>query len=97
MRTYRIRVNQGGPDQGPLMRAMLGIVSVLAVVASAFLGLFVFLAVLGFVAVAGAVMAVRVWFFKRRMEKMMREAGQTEPDYIDAEYSEIRSKENDHE
>ncbi len=95
MRTYRIRVNQGGPDQGPLMRAMLGIVSVLAVVASAFLGLFIFLAVLGFVAVAGAVMAVRVWFFKRRMEKMMREAGQTEPDYIDAEYSEIRSKEED--
>ena len=95
MRTYRIRVNQGGPDQGPLMRAMLGVVSVLAVVASAFLGLFIFLAVLGFVAVAGAVVAVRVWFFKRHMKKMMSEAGETEPDYIDAEYREIRSEEDD--
>jgi len=98
MPIYRIQVDHGTPErQGILTRIAVGVLSVLALIVSAFLGAVIFLAVLGFVAVAGTVLAVRVWLLKRRIEKTMSEgapADRRPKDYIDVEYHEVDSEED---
>ncbi len=89
--TYR---SNNGPQEGQpniLVRFAAGLISVLVLIASAFLGLFIFLAVLGVVAVAGMVMAARLWLFKRRVETALKWGASQYPGdrgYIDAEYEE---------
>ena len=90
---YSYRSSQG-PQGGPpnlLVRIAAGVISALVLIASAFLGLFIFLAVLGIVAVVGTVMAVRFWLFKRRVETALKWGASQDPrdrGYIDAEYEE---------
>lgn len=75
----RIRIQITGPGQGPgrppglLARILLSIVAVAALVVAAFLGAFFFLAALGFFLVASVVLAVRIWWARRQMEKAMRD------------------------
>ena len=89
--TYRRNYGPQGNRPNLLVRLAAGLVSVLALVASAFLGLFIFLAVLGILAVAGTVVAVRFWLFRRRVEAALeKEAASDVHDrgYIDADYEE---------
>ena len=90
---YTYRTNYGRPNGPPnlLVRIAAGVISALVLIASAFLGLFIFLAVLGIVAVAGTVMAVRFWLFKRRVEAALKWGASQDPrnkGYIDAEHGE---------
>ena len=90
---YTYRTNYGRPNGPPnlFVRIAAGVISGLVLIASAFLGLFIFLAVLGIMAVAGAVMAVRIWLFKRRVETALKWGASQDPrdrGYIDAEYEE---------
>lgn len=96
MPLYRIQVDHEEPErQGILTRIAVGVLSLLALIVSAFLGAVIFLAVLGFMAVAGAVLAVRIWLFKRRVDKSMSEGAPADSrpkDYIDVEYREVESE-----
>ncbi len=80
-----------GPQEGQpnlLVRIAAGLISALVLIASAFLGLFIFPAVLGIVVIAGTVMAVRLWLFKRRVETALKWGATQYPrerGYIDAE------------
>ncbi|HMP73544.1 MAG TPA: hypothetical protein PKE55_09815 [Kiritimatiellia bacterium] len=89
--TYR---SSNGPEGDPpnlLARILAGAISVLVLVASAFLGVFIFLAVLGMLAVAGVVMAVRLWLYRRRVDAALKWGASQrtrKSDYIEAEYHE---------
>ncbi len=87
--TYR--QGPSGPPPNLLARIVTGVAAGVLLVASTFLGLFIFVAVLGVLAVAGAVVAVRLWFFRRRVEAAVRQAEappEAKPDYIDVEFEE---------
>lgn len=89
--SYRSSQEPQGGQPNLLVRIAAGIVSALVLIASAFLGLFIFLAVLGIVAVAGTIMAVRFWLFRRRIETALKWGASQNPrdkGYIDAEYEE---------
>ena len=93
MRIVHIHRSRYSPQGGmnPLVRLAAGVVSALVLLASAFLGFFIFLAVLGVLAVAATVMAFRLWLFRRRVEAALRRGASQDPrdkGYIDAEYEE---------
>lgn len=88
---YSVRMTEGPPVRppNPFVRAIGTILSILTLAAAAFLGFFVFLAVLGVVLIGGAIFAVRVWLLKRHIEKAMTNGADRpphEPDYIEAEF-----------
>lgn len=72
----RIRIQITGPGAAPggggrpgiLARILLTILAVCALVVAAFLGAFFFLAALGLVFIASVVMAIRIWWARRRLQ-----------------------------
>jgi hypothetical protein len=75
------RPGSNGPP-GLLARIFLTIMAVLLLAAAAFLGAIFFLAALGVFVAASTVLAVRIWWAKRQLEKAMGAggpAGQGEP------------------
>lgn len=92
--TYHYRINYGLPGKRPnvLLRILGTVVSLLALALAAFLGFFVFLAVLGVVAIGGAIIAVRLAWLRRQWSKMEESTTTRGPagadDYIDAEFTE---------
>ncbi len=88
---YSTRYGLRGAQPNLLVRIAAGVGSALVLIASAFLGLFIFLAVLGLLAFGGAVMAVRVWIFRRRVAAALRWGATQDPRTrraIDTEYEE---------
>lgn len=86
--TYRSSSTPQSSPPNLLMRVAAGVVSVLILAASAFLGLFIFAAVLGILAIAGTVLAARLWLYKRRVEAALKWGASQNPrkaDYIDVE------------
>lgn len=75
----RVRIQITGPGQGSgrppglLARILVSIVAVAGLVVAAFLGAFFFLAALGFFLVAFVILAVRIWWARRQLEKAMRD------------------------
>lgn len=75
-----IRIQLTGPGTGPggnggpglVARILLSIGAVIMLVSAAFLGAIFFLAALGFFVVAMLVLAVRIWWARRQLEKAMR-------------------------
>lgn len=89
--TYRSSQGPQGDQPNILVRLAIGVLSVVALIASALFGLFIFLTALGVVAVAGAVLAVRFWLFRRKVEAALKHGAAQDTqdrDYIDAEYEE---------
>jgi hypothetical protein len=87
--TSRRAPHAGRPNL--LVRMIAGAVSVVVLVVSAFLGLFIFLAVFGIMAVAGVILAVWFWLFRRRVETAMKWDKSTDSKdkgYIDVDYEE---------
>lgn len=81
MQHYRIQIGGtgsggpgGGPGNGPgvVARILFAIVAVLMLVAAAFLGAIFFLAALGVFVVGSLMLAVRIWWAKRQIEKAMK-------------------------
>ncbi|HRP35792.1 MAG TPA: hypothetical protein PLI48_07920 [Gammaproteobacteria bacterium] len=76
----QIRIQLTGPGAGPgghggpglVARILLSIGAVIMLVSAAFLGAIVFLAALGFFVVAMLVLAVRIWWARRQLEKALR-------------------------
>jgi predicted lipid-binding transport protein (Tim44 family) len=64
MPVYRI----GGPPANPFARLLAGLVGVLAVVGAAFFGLFLFAAAIAVGLIAWGVIALRVWWIRRRLK-----------------------------
>lgn len=85
MAMQQIRIQLGGSGSGPgpgggpgiLARLVFAVLAVIMLVAAAFLGAIVFLAALGLFVVGSLVLAARIWWAKRQIEKAMRrgEAG----------------------
>lgn len=81
MQQIRIQIGgtgSGGPGRGPgggrgiVARILLTIAAVLMLAAAAFLGAIFFLAALGVFVVGSLLLAVRVWWAKRQIEKAMK-------------------------
>lgn len=89
---YSYRTSEGAPVRppNPFMRAVATLLSILTLAAAAFLGLFVFLAVLGVALVGGTILLVRVWLLKRQIEKAMPQGSarpSDDPETIEAEFT----------
>jgi len=104
MQQYRIQIGGPGPGspRGIVARILFSIVAVAALVAAAFLGAVFFLAALGFFLVGTAVLAARIWWAKRQIEKAIRqgkadagpgEASRRREDVIEGEYSVVAERE----
>lgn len=74
MQRIRIQITGPGADPGGggrpgiFARILVTILAVCALVVAAFLGAFFFLAALGLVFIASVVMAIRIWWAKRRLQ-----------------------------
>ena len=67
--TYR-----GMPAGNPIANALVVIVGALAIGVSIVLGFFAFVVLAGIVLVLGSIIAIRVWWFSRRLRKQAGEA-----------------------
>lgn len=73
-----------------LLAQVLGvIVGVAVLVVSVVLGAFAIAALVGLVLILALVFIIRVWWFRRQMEKMAREQGDLEADYTIVRRSKI--------
>jgi hypothetical protein len=87
MQRVRIQITGPGSGQGPgsngppglIARILVTLVAVVTLAAAAFLGAIFFLAALGVFVAGATVLAVRVWWAKRQIEKAMRAGGQAGP------------------
>jgi flagellar basal body-associated protein FliL len=91
--TYTYSSRQGTPGRPPniIGRIIAGVLSLLALVASAFLGIFIFIAVVGVLLIAGIAVTIRMWLFRRKVEAAFKQRAQQnpqKPDYIDVEFEE---------
>jgi len=111
MQQYRIQIGGPGPGspRGIVARILFSIAAVAALVAAAFLGAVFFLAALGFFLVGTVVLAARIWWAKRQIEKAIRQgkagsgpgpraagpgsASQRREDVIEGEYSVVAERE----
>jgi len=101
MQQFRILI--GGPGSGPgrnggpgiLVRILLSIAAVIMLAAAAFLGAIFFLAALGMFVIGSLVLAARIWWARRRIEKAMSQGKPPQrdspvrgghPDVIEGEY-----------
>lgn len=75
----------GGPGaRGPgglLGRIFAFVTGLVVLIASLFVGAVFIAALVGFALIVGAVLALRVWWIRRQMEKQMRETGDLEAEY----------------
>jgi predicted lipid-binding transport protein (Tim44 family) len=80
----QFRIQIGGPGGGPgqnrgpggvVARVLWSIVAVVLLLTAAFLGAIFFLAALGFFMFGVLVLAVRVWWARRKFAKTLREGG----------------------
>lgn len=77
----RIRIQIAGPGGGPgqnggtgiVARLLLSVLAVVVLVSAAFLGAIFFLAALGLFVVGSFVLAVRIWWARRQIEKAMKQ------------------------
>jgi len=90
--------NSGIPAGNPIANALVVIVGALAIGASIVLGFFAFVVLGSVILVLGAIIALRVWWFKR---KLARQAGdqpkpqqQSEGGVIEGEYHVVKGDEN---
>ncbi len=78
MQQIRIQLTGPGPGSGGnggpglVARILLSIGAVIMLVSAAFLGAIFFMAALGFFVVAMLVLAVRIWWARRQLEKAVR-------------------------
>lgn len=101
----QIRIQFTGPGRGPgqqrgpgiLARILLSIAAVVMLVAAAFLGAIFFLAALGVFVAGSLLLAVRIWWARRQIERAMKEgdgsgvrpdrsSGRGREDVIEGEY-----------
>ena len=71
---------KGGPG-GLVGRIVAFVIAVGALVLSFFVGALFLAALVGLMLIAGAVIAIRVWWLKRRMQQQARESGDIEAEY----------------
>jgi predicted lipid-binding transport protein (Tim44 family) len=64
------------PAGNPIANALVVIAGALVVGASIVLGFFAFIALSGIVLVSAAIIGIRVWWLKRKMERAMGEQGE---------------------
>ena len=69
--------NRGFPAGNPIANALVVLVGALAVGASIVLGFFAFLALSALIIVFAAIIGIRVWWFKRKLQKAAREGEAT--------------------
>jgi uncharacterized membrane protein YphA (DoxX/SURF4 family) len=65
--------NRGIPAGNPIANALVVIVGALAIGASVVLGFFAFLVLACLVTVFAAIIGIRIWWFKRKLEKAARQ------------------------
>ena len=90
-------VNRGIPAGNPIANALVVIVGTLAIGAFIVLGFFAFVVLGSIVLVLGAIIALRVWWFNRRLARQT--AGQPPPQeskggVIEGEYHVVKGKKN---
>jgi hypothetical protein len=87
MQHVRIQITGPGGGRGPgsngppglLARILVTIIAVVLLAAAAFLGAIFFLAALGVFVAASVVLAIRIWWARRQIEKAMNAGDQPRP------------------
>jgi len=91
-------LNRGMPAGNPIANALVVIVGALAIGASIVLGFFAFVVLGSIILVFGAIIALRVWWFNRRLAKQAggRPPPQQQPKggVIEGEYHVVKSDKN---
>ena len=67
--------DRGIPAGNPIANVLVVIAGALVIGASIVLGFFAFIALSGIVLVSAAIIGIRVWWLKRKMERAMGDAG----------------------
>ena len=93
MRQYSVR--SGLPAGNPIANVLVVIAGVLAIGVSIVLGFFAFIALSAIVLVTAAIIGVRVWWFKRKLQKgspagSANTKGSTVHGVIEGEYHEVQ-------
>ena len=93
MRQYSVR--NGLPAGNPIANVLVVIAGVLAIGVSIVLGFFAFVALSAIVLVTAAIIGVRVWWFKRKLQKgssagSASTEGSTVHGVIEGEYHEVQ-------
>jgi protein-S-isoprenylcysteine O-methyltransferase Ste14 len=87
-------VNRGLPGGNPIANALVVIVGVLAIAASLVLGFVAFVVLGSIVLVLGAIIALRVWWFNRKLGKQVGNAQTAqEGGVIEGEYHVVKRDE----
>lgn len=89
--------NRGFPAGNPIANAIVVVVGALAIAASVVLGFFAFLVLAALLAVFAAIVGLRVWWFKRKLEKRAKGDGRARdtgspPDVIEGEFRVIETR-----
>ncbi len=107
----QVRIQLGGPGSGGnggpgiIARILLSIGAVILLVSAAFLGAIFFLAALGLFTVGMLVLAVRVWWARRQLDKAFgrgerpgpgRPGGSGRADVIEGEYLVVEERREGH-
>src|SRR5210317_958928 len=91
-------INRGIPAGNPIAIALVVIVGTLAIGAFIVLGFFAFVVLGSIVLVLGAIIALRVWWFNRRLAKQTGNKPSTEPSppsgVIEGEYHVVKDDKN---
>lgn len=89
--------NRGFPAGNPIANALVIVVGALAIGASIVLGFFAFLILIGLILIFTAVVALRVWWFQRKLRKAAGAKAQARPEpgapqsVIEGEFREVNS------
>ena len=90
--THRYRISYRKP--GPIAQVASFIIGIVALGIAAFLGIFILAALVGLVVIGSAVLAMRLWWIKRKIEQAVRD-GRSPSDVVHAEYMVIEERKTD--
>lgn len=90
--THRYRISYRKP--GPVAQVVSFIIGIVALGIAAFLGIFILAALVGLIVIGSAVLAMRLWWIKRKIEQAVRD-GRSPDDVLHAEYIVIDERKTD--
>ena len=71
--------NSGFPAGNPIANALVIVVGALAIGASIVLGFFAFIVLSGLLLIFAAIVGIRLWWFRRKLQKAAERAAREEP------------------
>ena len=90
--THRYRISYRKP--GPIAQVASFIIGIVALGIAAFLGIFILAALVGLIVIGSALLAMRLWWIRRKIEQAVRD-GRSPGDVLHADYIVIEERETE--